>query len=403
VLLGLEREGVDVDTDSGDVGVVLVRLDQVEVLALTLGEAVVSVELDLGSHNRVVAGESLNASDGVTGLEDGAVPPVGVVEGLLALPGVDDGLIAGDIGVTLDNPNQLLTRVVEVQLNLVGGGGDRLTTRELELLNQVLVGDLGEAAALIGIEVDVVDVEGGGDKAGLGNTVADGVGGARGGIVPAEVGERVELEPDLDLVVLEGNERESKTRVAAEPELEGDVEGVLRGTLEDLGGGVGLGVGQASVVAVLTTLDEEVDEFRDVTNHLGVTGLLAGLLGQLVPDVEPVTVVLVNLLTTDLNVNIVDQVVANPVEPTELGTRAVAGLEDDLGEGGLEVDTVDQVTITRDGALDLLAEVGRTVEGLLNRLHGEVSVAAVDDLEDKEKYPSFRNISGSRQAPGVGL
>jgi hypothetical protein len=56
---------------------------------------------------------------------------------------------------------------------------------------------------------------------------------------------------------------------------------------------------------------------------------------------------------------------------------------------------VDQITVTADGALHLLAEVGRTIEGLLNSLHGEVSVATVDNLEDKNSsrnYPSFRNI-----------
>jgi len=36
VFLGLEGEGVDVDANGGDVGVVLVRLDQVEVAALTV-------------------------------------------------------------------------------------------------------------------------------------------------------------------------------------------------------------------------------------------------------------------------------------------------------------------------------------------------------------------------------
>jgi hypothetical protein len=73
-------------------------------------------------------------------------------------------------------------------------------------------------------------------------------------------------------------------------------------------------------------LDDDVGEFRDVTNHLGVTSLLASLLGELIPDLEPVTVVLVNALTTDLELNVGDEIVANPVEPAELGTRTVLGL-----------------------------------------------------------------------------
>ena len=63
MLLRLECEGVHVDADGRDVGVVLVRLDQVEVLALTLRETVLSVELDLGSHDRVAAGKTLNTCD----------------------------------------------------------------------------------------------------------------------------------------------------------------------------------------------------------------------------------------------------------------------------------------------------------------------------------------------------
>jgi len=68
--------------------------------------------------------------------------------------------------------------VVEVELDLVVAGRYRLIARELELLDEVLVGDLGEAAALIRVEVDVVYVEGGGDEARGGNAVADRV--ARG-------------------------------------------------------------------------------------------------------------------------------------------------------------------------------------------------------------------------------
>ena len=381
MLFGREGKRVDVDADRGDVGVVLVRLDQVEVLALALREAVLAVELDLGRDDGVAARHALDAGDRVAGLEHRAVPPVGVVERLLALPGVDYCVVAADVRVALDNEDKLLCGVVEVELDLVGRARDGLAARELELLDQVLVRDLGEAAALIRVEVDVVNIQRRGDQAALRNTVADDVCVRVIGVVEAEVAERVELEPDLDLVVLERNERERQTRVAAEPELEGHVECVLRRALEHLRGRVGLRVGGAAVVAVLTALDEEVDEVGHVTNHLGVARLLTRRLGELVPDLEPVTVVLVNLLATDLNVDVVDQVVANVVEPAELRARAIRARKRDLGERGLEVHTVNQVAVAADCALDLLAEVGRAVEGLLNRLHGEVRVAAVHDLE----------------------
>jgi len=393
VLLRLERKGVHVDTNSGDVGVVLVRLDQVEVLALTLIKSVMAVELDLGRHDRVVARQALHTGHGVARLQHRAIPPIGVVVALLALEGVDGGIGAVHERITLNNPHELLARVVEVHLDLVGRGGHRLTAGELELLNQVLVGDLGEASALIRVEVDVINIQGRRDQARGGDTVTDGVLVRRRGrgVVKAQVGELLKLQPDLDLVVLEGDQGKRKTRVAAEPELKRNVQSVLRGARGDLVEGVGLRVVRASGIAALATLDEQVHQLRNVAHHLGITGLLARLLGKLVPDVEPITVVLVDLLTTNLNIHVVDQVVANPVEPTELRTRAVRRLESHLGEGGLKVDTVDQIAVAADRALDLLAKVGRTRERLFNGLHGKVSVATVDDLEDKV-YPPFREI-----------
>ena len=342
MLLRVQRERIHVDTGGRDVGVVLVRLHLVEVATLALLETIVAVELDLGKDGRVLAGHTLDTSDGVTRLEHRAIPPVRVVEGLLAVPLVEDGVVAGDERITLHNPDELLNRVVVVELELVGAGSDGLTAGELEHLNEVLVGHLGELTTLISIEVDVVNEERSSDQASSVNTVTDdvGVAGVLGSIVPAEVAEVVELEVDTNLVVLEGDQGQSQTRVAAEPELQRDVQSVLRGTVLELLRGVGDTIA-AVTVARDTTLHDHVGELGDVTNHLGVTGLLTGLLGELVPDVEPVTVVLINALTTDLELNGLDEEVTNPVEPTELSTRAVASEQGDLGESGLEVHTVD--------------------------------------------------------------
>jgi len=380
VVLRLEGERVDVHADRGDVGVVLVRLDQVEVATLALREPVVTVELDLRRDYRVLAGKTLDARDGVAGLEHRPVPPVGVVERLLTLPRANDGVVAADERVALDDPDELLARVVEVEADLVRAGRHGLAARELELLDQVLVGDLGEAAALIRVEVDVIYVEGGADEAAGGDAVTDQVSRAARQ-VPDEVVDAVELEVDLDLVVLERDERERQARVAVEPELERDVERVLRRAAEHLRGGVGLALG-AVIVAALAALREQVDELGDVANHVGVARLLARLLGELIPDLEPVAVVLVDLLSADLELDVVDQVVTNPVEPAELGARAVRSGQRDRGERRLEVDAVDQVAVAADRARYLLAEVGRAVEGLLDRLHGEVRVATVDHLEE---------------------
>ena len=210
--------------------------------------------------------------------------------------------------------------MVEVELQPVRARVDGLGARELERLDQVLVGDLGELAALVRVEVDVVDVERRGDQVGRIDARAHGVEVAsdrrRG--VPAEVLQVVELQVDAHLVVLEGDQRERQARVAAEPELERHVERVLRRAGQELTRAVRLTAG-AVIVAVLTALDDQVRELGHVANHLRVAGLLARLLRELVPDVEPVTIVLVDALATDLELNVVDEVVTDPVEPAELG------------------------------------------------------------------------------------
>jgi len=230
VLLGLEGERVDVDADGGDVRVVLEGLDLVEIAALAHLEAVVAVELEQRRDARVLARHALHTRDGVARLQHGAVPPVGEVEGLLSLPGVHDRVVARREGVTLHHPDQLLARVVEVQLQLVGAGRDGLLARELQRLDQVLVGHLGELAALVRVQVDVVHVQGRRHQVGVGHTVTDRVGVGRnlGRDVPAQVADVLELEVDAHLVVLERNQRQRQARVAAEPELQGDVQRVLR-------------------------------------------------------------------------------------------------------------------------------------------------------------------------------
>ena len=94
MLLGLEGERVHVDTSGRDVGVVLEGLDLVEIATLANLEAVVAVELEKGGDTRVLASHALDTCDGVARLEDGAVPPVGEVEGLLPLPEVDNRVVA---------------------------------------------------------------------------------------------------------------------------------------------------------------------------------------------------------------------------------------------------------------------------------------------------------------------
>ena len=211
----------------------LVRLNPREVGSLTLGEAVLAVELELRRDDGVLSpavhvegglredegtgigdeGLSLSSTEGASNTATRLVPSLstglristGIIE---PTSGSDEGSRAGGEGregsergmgvgeginrisvveglgsknaeetgrgrktsavvnvlVRLNNPNKLLDGVVEVELDLVGGGPNGLVSGELELSDEVLVGVLGHASALIRVEEDIVDVEGGRNK-----------------------------------------------------------------------------------------------------------------------------------------------------------------------------------------------------------------------------------------------
>ena len=87
VLLRAEGEGVHVDTGIGAAGVVLEGLDNIEVRSLTLREAVLAVELELGRDNGVLAptvhvegslGE--NEGSGIRNVGSGGSSAIGAIE-----------------------------------------------------------------------------------------------------------------------------------------------------------------------------------------------------------------------------------------------------------------------------------------------------------------------------------
>ena len=95
------------------------------------------------------------------------------------------------------------------------------------------MGVLGHAAALVGVKEDVVNVERSSNErliVSLGDLIV--LVGSSGGLKvvdgPEALVNRAEVEVNLDLVVLEGDERKRKTRVAAVPELERHVKSGLR-------------------------------------------------------------------------------------------------------------------------------------------------------------------------------
>jgi hypothetical protein len=337
VLLGLEGEGVGVDTGEGGTSVVVVGLHLVEVLALLLLETVLAVEDELEGREGTsgILGEGLattlsaereegrtdggkgheavGGSGGRSGLEDN----VGVGGDVGEVP--ERVLVGGNVG---EAPHKLLDGVVVGEADLLGLAlGHGVNTSVLDLLDEVLVTLLGEAAALLGVKVDVVGphLEDGGVKEGV------------------EVGGEVEI--DADLVVLEGDEGEVKTGVAVEEEDEGEVDSLA-----------GSGSGHLTPVSLL--------------------GLVEVKLGVEAP---PLLVVLVHTLTADGKLDGGDRTLGDPVAVINLGGGRGVGrrrLE-------LDVHVTDKITVAGNSHGDATGVGGSTVDGLLDVLHREVSVALV--------------------------
>ena len=348
VLLGLERERVRVDTGRGVTGVVVEGLHLVEVLTLLLLETVLAVEDELegvkgaDSLLGVLLGGDTGGVQRGTNRGDGheAVGQIGSVErvGLendVVVVGrggeVPQGvLVGGNVG---EAPHELLDGVVVGEADLLGTGrGDGVSTGVLHLLDQVLVTLLGEAATLLSVEVDVVSPH------------LEGVGVAVGG----EIGREVDV--DADLVVLERDEGEVETGVAVEEEEEGEVDGLT----------------------------------GDTSGHLTVRSLLGLVEVKLGVQTPPLLVVLVDTLTTDGKLDVVDGTLGDEVAVTSI--RGAGGGDRRLE---LEVHVTDKVTVTGDSDGHATGVGGSTVDGLLDVLHREVGVALVFRLVE-----SHLRISG---------
>jgi hypothetical protein len=323
-----------------------------------------------------------------------SIDSIGVVEGLSTKNTVEK-LVAlqrravVNVLVRLYNPNELLDGVIEVELNLIGRRANGLITSELKLLNKVLVGILSHTSALIGVQEDIVDIERGSNQrlvVGVVDTTTNGgVSGVIGAVKrtdsPQALIDGTDIKVDFDLVILKGDEGESKTGVTAVPELEGNIKGSLG---ESIAGGANL-TRSVSLARTIDSIERGVgDEGKlgGVANHGVVTILLVNGKSKIVPDVHPVTILAVNALTTDLNLNLRNQLLTGEIKPTGINTVLVSAHHRlvNLRKSNLKIGAISQITIARNGAGHAATKICLTVKSLLDRLHSKVSVTFVRHL-----------------------
>jgi hypothetical protein len=358
--------------------------------------------------SRIVS-NSVVATEGVDSVGK-SIDSIGIVEGLSTKNTVEEltalkRRAVVNVLVGLDNPNELLNGVVKVELDLVGRRANGLIAGELELLNKVLVGILSHTSALIGVQEDVVDIERGSDqRLVVGVVDATTTGGISSAVVavkrtdgPQALIDGADIKVNFDLVILKGDKGKSKTGVAAVPELKGDIKGGLG---ESIAGSANL-TRSISLARTIDGIERGVSDegkLGGVANHSVVTVTLVVGESKVVPDVHPVTILAINALTTDLNLNLRNQLLTGEIKPTGINTVLVSALHRlvDLGESNLKVGAVSQITITRDGAGHAATEIGLAVKSLLNGLHSKVSVTFVRHLpKGNLRVSSKINILGA--------
>ena len=364
VLLGLEGERVGVDTGVGAARVMVVGLHLVEVLAGLSLEAVLTVEDELegaegtggdsgtggtllsprggatGEDTGIIRADELGSTDGGGGGDHGG--DIGSWEGS-GVGAQNNRVGSGDLGGKVphgsvgrrvgERPHELLDGMVVGKTDLLGtAGGGGVSASMLHLLDEVLVTLLGEATALLGVEVDVVAPH-----------LEDG-----GGEVDAVIGG--EIEVDANLVVLEGDEGKVETGVAVEEEDEGEVDGTRS---------VRVGVG----------------------GHLTPVGLLGLIEVELGVQTPPALVVLIDTLTTDGKLNGADRTLGGPAGIGLIGTGRGA-----KGRLGLKLDVhvADEITVAGDGDGKATGVGNGAVHGLLDVLHRKVGVTLVHRLEERD-------------------
>jgi hypothetical protein len=283
-----------------------------------------------------ISSDGSRASESVDSIGE-SIDGISVVEGLSTKDLEEESITSQrraviNVLIRLDNPDKLLNGVVKVELDLVRRRTNRLITSELELSNKVLVGVLRHSASLVSVQEDIVNIQrssnqrlivsnGGRDRASnvvLTSRLSSSSGRVRvlvavqGGNSPQALINRADIKVDLDLVVLESNQRESQAGVGAKPELERHVKGGLR---KSVTGSANL-TGSQGVARGLNIRERGISDegkLGGVTNHLEVSALLLRGHSELIPDVHPVTILTINSLTTNLDLNLSNELLTGVI------------------------------------------------------------------------------------------
>ena len=191
-------------------------------------------------------------------------------------------------------------------------------------------------------------------------------------------------------MVLQGNQWQGKSWGTAKPELQWDVKcGLWKRVTRRAHGRWDINAGTGRV-DVSERWVSQVCQLHGLSNHLVVTTLLLGGQAQLVPDVHPVTVLAVDALSSDLNLNHRNQLLTWVVQPASVGlvarSRVAAAVLADLRKCNLKVCAVGKVTISGDRALHTATEVSLSVERLFNGFHSKVGVSAVCNLPESDLW-----------------
>jgi hypothetical protein len=262
------------------------------------------------------------------------------------------------------------------------------------------MGVLCHLSALVSIQEDEIDVDRGSNKRLLVSS-GDGLRSRSSSQrlnSPQALANRSEVNVDLDLVVLESNQRQSQTGVSAKPEEEGNVKGGLRERFAGSANLTGSGGRSARSVDVSKSGVSDVGKLSCVTNHLVITSLLLSRHGELIPDVHPVTILAIDALASNLDLDLGKQLLTGVIQPTGINITITNLLHVlvNLRESNLDIGAVSQISVSGDGAGHTATKVSLTVEGLLDGLHGEVGVASVRHLPVRDLGVSCKeNILGA--------